>query len=113
MECESFRKKHFNLYYDRLLLSTNKVSFIEETDKKTQEESPSLEKFIKNPYVLEFLNLPQKSTYIEKDLEQALLDNLQSFLLELGKGFAFVSRQEHIRTETSEFYIDLFFTTIS
>ncbi|MGI6048498.1 MAG: PDDEXK nuclease domain-containing protein [Petrimonas sp.] len=103
------RRNISTLYYDRLLLSTNKTALIEETDKKTQEESPNLEEFIKNPYVLEFLNLPQKSTYVEKDLEQALLDNLQSFLLELGKGFAFVSRQEHIRTETSEFYIDLVF----
>lgn len=97
------------LYYDRLLLSTNKAPVIEETRKKTQEETPNLKEFIKNPYVLEFLNLPQKASYIEKDLEQALLDNLQSFLLELGKGFAFVSRQEHVRTEISEFYIDLVF----
>ncbi len=97
------RRNISTLYYDRLLLSTNKTALIEETDKKTQEERTNLEEFIKNPYVLEFLNLPQKSTYFEKDLEQSLLDNLQSFLLEPGKGFAFVSRQEHIRTETSEF----------
>lgn len=97
------------LYYDRLLLSENKASITKEPHKKIREEAPDLQEFIKNPYVLEFLNLPQKATYIEKDLEQALLDNLQSFLLELGKGFAFVSRQEHIRTETSDFYIDLVF----
>ncbi|MDO5523795.1 MAG: PDDEXK nuclease domain-containing protein [Bacteroidia bacterium] len=103
------RRNISSLYYDRLLLSANKTPTIEEARKTTQEETPTLEEFIKNPYVLEFLNLPQKETYVEKELEQALLDNLQSFLLELGKGFAFVSRQEHIRTETSEFYIDLVF----
>ena len=93
------------LYYDRLLISADKTPVIQEA----REETSDTFEFIKNPYVLEFLNLPQKATYIEKELEQALLDNLQSFLLELGKGFAFVSRQEHIRTETSEFYIDLIF----
>ncbi|WP_436415141.1 PDDEXK nuclease domain-containing protein [Petrimonas sp.] len=93
------------LYYDRLLISADKTPVIQEAREKTSDTF----EFIKNPYVLEFLNLPQKATYIEKELEQALLDNLQSFLLELGKGFAFVSRQEHIRTETSEFYIDLIF----
>ena len=93
------------LYYDRLLISADKTHVIQEA----REETSDTFEFIKNPYVLEFLNLPQKATYIEKELEQALLDNLQSFLLELGKGFAFVSRQEHIRTETSEFYIDLIF----
>lgn len=98
-----------SLYYDRLLLTANKTPIIKDTRKENQEKVPNLGEFIKNPYVLEFLNLQQKATYIEKDLEQALLDNLQSFLLELGKGFAFVSRQEHIRTDTSEFYIDLVF----
>jgi RecB family endonuclease NucS len=65
--------------------------------------------FIKNPSVLEFLNLPVNKSYSEQQLEQALIDNLQNFLLELGKGFSFVSRQKHIRTETTDFYIDLVF----
>ena len=99
------RRNISTLYYDRLLISADKTHVIQEA----REETSDTFEFIKNPYVLEFLNLPQKATYIEKELEQALLDNLQSFLLELGKGFAFVSRQEHIRTETSEFYIDLIF----
>ena len=55
--------------------------------------------FIKNPTVLEFLNLPTNKSYTEAELEKALIDNLQAFILELGKGFAFVARQEHIRTE--------------
>ena len=65
--------------------------------------------FIKNPYVLEFLNLPANLTHQEKDLEAALIQHLQQFLLELGKGFAFVARQKLIRTETSDFFIDLVF----
>ena len=65
--------------------------------------------FIKNPTVLEFLNLPTNKSYTEAELEKALIDNIQEFILELGKGFAFVARQEHIRTETSDFYIDLVF----
>lgn len=102
------RRNISTLYYDRLLLSSDK----ELVEDKTATDKPSIinnHEFIKNPYVLEFLNLPQKENYLEKDLEQALLNNIQTFLLELGKGFAFVSRQEHIRTETSEFYIDLVF----
>jgi RecB family endonuclease NucS len=65
--------------------------------------------FIKNPSVLEFLNLPTNKAYTEQQLEQALIDNIQHFLLELGKGFSFVARQKHIRTETADFFIDLVF----
>ncbi len=67
------------------------------------------EEFIRDPYVLEFLQIPTSSSYLERDLEQALINKLQQFLLELGKGFSFVSRQFRISTETSEFYIDLVF----
>ncbi|MCB0533916.1 MAG: DUF1016 family protein [Saprospiraceae bacterium] len=65
--------------------------------------------FIKDPYVLEFLNLPEQAIRSEKALETALIENLQQFLLELGKGFSFVGRQFRISTETSHFYIDLVF----
>ena len=65
--------------------------------------------FIKNPYVLEFLNLPANLTHKEKDLETAIIKHLQQFLLEQGKVFAFVARQKLIRTETSDFFIDLVF----
>lgn len=90
------------LYYDRLLASGKP---------ETQAQDPPMraEDFIKNPAVLEFLQLPASFAYSEADLEKALIDNLQHFLLELGKGFAFVARQQHIRTETSDFYIDLVF----
>ena len=65
--------------------------------------------FIKDPYVLEFLNLPNNLTHKEKDLENAIVKHLQHFLLELGKGFAFVAQQKLIRTETSDYFIDLVF----
>lgn len=65
--------------------------------------------WVKDPYVLEFLQLPEAVRHSEKTLEAALMDNLQQFLLELGKGFSFVGRQFRISTETSHFYIDLVF----
>lgn len=71
-------------------------------------ESPHLE-FIKDPYVLEFLQLPEPGRLKESKLEQAIINELQKFLLELGKGFSFVARQMRISTETSHFYIDLVF----
>lgn len=76
---------------------------------KTAEFQQDPYEFIKNPAVLEFLNIPTHYAYNESDLEKNLINNLQQFLLELGKGFAFVARQKHIRTETQDFYIDLVF----
>ncbi len=97
------------LYYDRLIASADKELVKKEMIEKTVETSLNPSDFIKNPTVLEFLNLPTNKSYTEAELEKALIDNLQAFILELGKGFAFVSRQEHIRTETSDFFIDLVF----
>lgn len=97
------------LYYDRLLASSDKDTVKNEMLEKTRENPLNPHNFIKNPTVLEFLNLPTNKSYTEAELEKALIDNLQEFILELGKGFAFVARQEHIRTETSDFYIDLVF----
>lgn len=97
------------LYYQRLLSSGNKEVVKNEMLEKTQELQHNAFDFIKNPAVLEFLNLPTGLSYTEKELEKALIDNLQKFIMELGKGFAFVARQEHIKTETSDFYIDLVF----
>ena len=97
------------LYYQRLLSSQKKDLVIAEMKEKTADfQSDNLE-FIKNPAVLEFLGLPNNSGYIEAELEKAIIEHIQQFLLELGKGFAFVSRQQLIRTETTEFYIDLVF----
>ncbi len=93
------------LYYQRLLSSQNK----EVLQPASTFEVQTPKDFIKDPYVFEFLNIPELSSTSEKDIETALITNLQSFLLELGKGFSFVGRQFRISTETSHFYIDLVF----
>lgn len=90
------------LYYQRLLSSQNELSV------NTKDEKNIFD-FIKDPYVFEFLNLSQPTTLSENSIETALIENLQHFLLELGKGFSFVGRQFRISTETSHFYIDLVF----
>jgi len=97
------------LYYQRLLSSQKKDLVVAEMQEKTAALQDIKLDFIKNPTVLEFLGLPSNGTYLEEGLEKAIIDHLQQFLLELGKGFAFVSRQQLIRTETAEFYIDLVF----
>ncbi|AHG74295.1 PDDEXK nuclease domain-containing protein [Mannheimia bovis] len=95
------------LYYDRLLASQDKGLVEQEMKEKTATLQAA--DFIKSPTVLEFLNLPTSMAYSEAELEKALIDNLQQFMLELGKGFAFVARQQHIRTELSDFFVDLVF----
>jgi len=95
------------LYYHRLLASQKKDLVKKEMEHDIK--STSQDDFIRNPAVLEFLSLPNGKAYTESEFEQALIDNLQQFLLELGKGFSFVARQKHIRTDTSDFYIDLVF----
>lgn len=97
------------LYYQRLLSSQDKESVKKEMFEKRKDGKQNLKDFIRNPAVLEFLNLPTSKSYTEAQLEKGLIDNLQEFLLELGKGFAFVARQKHIRTETQDFFIDLVF----
>lgn len=97
------------LYYQRLLASQMKEVVKEEMQLKTAEFQKDPHEFIKNPTVLEFLNIPTHYAYNENELEKSLINNLQQFLLELGKGFAFVARQKHIRTETQDFFIDLVF----
>lgn len=68
--------------------------------------------FIKNPVIGEFLGFTVDSSFRESELEQSIIDNLEKFLLELGKGFAFVARQQHIHTEKEDYYIDLVFYNI-
>lgn len=77
-------------------------------DLPTTSEHDPLE-YIKNPFVAEFMGFHRDSKYSETELEQALIDNLEKFILELGRGFAFVERQQHIVTDTDDFYIDLVF----
>ena len=90
-------------------MSQVKKPVIKEMRTKTKKYQESKLEFIKNPSVLEFLGLPANSGYSEAVLEKAIINHLQQFILELGKGFAFVERQQLIRTETSDFYIDLVF----
>ena len=95
------------LYYNRIVASIDKKTVEDEMKEKIK--SLQTEEFIKNPVVLEFLDLPTNMFYTESQLEKALTDDIQKFMMELGKGFAFVERQQHIRTENSDFYIDLVF----
>jgi predicted nuclease of restriction endonuclease-like (RecB) superfamily len=96
------------LYYERLLASQDRTAVEQEARTKTAELRSGPEDYLRDPYVLDFLNLPSQ-TFLESELEQALIDNLQHFLLELGKGFAFVARQQRISTDDQDFYIDLVF----
>ena len=95
------------MYYNRILASRDKESVAAEI--QTTEPKPEYEKIIKDPYVLEFLDLPANEHYYESDVEQALIDHLQKFLLELGRGFSFVARQKHFNADGRHFYIDLVF----
>ncbi|MBR2427884.1 MAG: DUF1016 family protein [Lentisphaeria bacterium] len=97
------------LYYDRMLLSADKQSTKADAEENMALAKLEPENFIRNPYVLEFLNLKDYPNLHEKDIEEGLINNLQSFLLELGKGFCFVARQKRIRFEEQDFYIDLVF----
>lgn len=93
--------------YERLLLSNDKEAVLAVARKQRLPETPS--EIIKDPMVLEFLGLEQKSTYYEKDLESAILSHIADFLLEFGKGFSFVARQKRILLEDDEFFVDLVF----
>jgi predicted nuclease of restriction endonuclease-like (RecB) superfamily len=96
------------LYYERLLSSKDKTPVEEEAHNHTEPLKVDQRNYLRDPYILDFLNLPY-SPVLENKLEQSLIDNLQQFLLELGKGFAFITRQQRITTEDQDFYIDLVF----
>jgi len=96
------------LYYERLLASQDRAAVEQEAQVNTTELRARPEDYLRDPYVLDFLSLPSQ-TFLESELEQGLIDNLQQFLLELGKGFAFVARQQRISTDDQDFYIDLVF----
>ncbi|WP_292368544.1 PDDEXK nuclease domain-containing protein [Methanoregula sp. UBA64] len=98
-----------SLSYERLLKSQDRAIKKPAVLKNRSAGSQSPDEFIRDPYVLEFLHIPSSASYLEHELEQALIDKLRDFLMELGKGFSFVGRQYRISTETSEFYIDLVF----
>ncbi len=93
--------------YHRLALSRNKKEILRLSHKGHIIEKA--QDVIKEPFILEFLKIPETDIYSEKDLEQKIIDNLQMFLLELGKGFTFVGRQYRITLENHHFYVDLVF----
>lgn len=95
------------MYYQRLLSSQDKAPVSAEI--QTSEPKPEYEKIVKDPYVMEFLQIKPDTHVFESDLEQALIDHLQQFLLELGRGFSFVARQKRFTLDDQNFYIDLVF----
>ncbi|MFH0999518.1 MAG: PDDEXK nuclease domain-containing protein [Bacteroidota bacterium] len=101
------QRQYDSSLYSRLALSRDKKKIIELSEKGLIIEKPN--DAIKDPYVLEFIGLPEKSSYSESDLEQKLIDKLEHFLLELGTGFAFVARQKRITFDEKHFRIDLVF----
>lgn len=97
------------LYYERLLMSTKKQPVGDEMQDKTKAYQQDKLEYIKSPVVLEFLGLPEDTSLAESKLETAIINNLEKFLMEMGKGYALVARQQHIRTEENDYYIDLVF----
>ena len=97
------------LYYERLLMSKKKQPVVNEMQDKTKAYQQDKLEYIKSPVVLEFLGLPEDTSLAESKLETAIINNLEKFLMEMGKGYALVARQQHIRTEENDYYIDLVF----
>lgn len=96
-------------YYYRMLKSQNKPAVENEMMRLTANYQADKLEFIKNPVIAEFLGLASNTDFTESDLEKSILSNLQKFLMEMGKGYAFVARQQHIHTEKQDYFIDLVF----
>jgi predicted nuclease of restriction endonuclease-like (RecB) superfamily len=106
------RTLHRNIasqYHSRLLQSAHKEKVVAEMHQLTGSLQNDKLEFIKNPVVAEFLGLQPNSDFTETELEGSIISHLQKFIMEMGKGFAFVARQKHIRTDMGDFYIDLVF----
>lgn len=111
-ESWSYRTLQRNIatqYYHRLLASNDRTIVEDEMHNKTAEYQSDKLEFIKNPVIAEFLGLTPNSDFSETELEGAIITNLQKFLMELGRGYAFVARQQHIHTEKKDYFIDLVF----
>lgn len=111
-EMWSFRTLNRNIntqYYERMMLSQMSNEVKNEMIQNTVPYQRDKFEFIKNPTVLEFLGLPGNKGYTEQKIEQAIIDNMEHFLLEMGKGFALVARQQLIRTPLEDYYVDLVF----
>lgn len=96
-------------YYYRLLKSQNKAPVEQEMKELTAPYQADKLEFIKNPVIAEFLGMAEDASFTETELETSIISNLQKFLMELGKGYAFVARQQHIHTEKQDYFIDLVF----
>jgi predicted nuclease of restriction endonuclease-like (RecB) superfamily len=96
-------------YYYRMLKSQNKDAVEQEMRQKTYDYQNDKLEFIKNPVMAEFLGMSYNTDLTETKLEQCIITNMQKFLMEMGKGYAFVARQQHIHTEKRDYYIDLVF----
>lgn len=101
-------------YYHRLLQTPEQIRHEVSSEMSTLTADFERDKlsYLKNPVIAEFLGLPQNPVYTESNLETAIIDHLQTFIMELGKGYAFVARQQHIKTDMGDFYIDLVFYNI-
>ena len=110
LSVRDLKRQMYSLHYERLLMSKDKKALIE-YERKGSIPSKT-EELIKDPYVLEFLDLDEKKTYTEREIETRILDDLQKFLLELGQGFSFVARQKRFTLDNDHFYIDLLFYNI-
>ena len=104
----ALERQKSKLYYERLLSSKEKSPLKQEAQEKIKPLQVDVKNMLRDPYIFDFLNIDDK-TLFETDIEQSLIDNLQKFLLELGRGFAFVSRQQRLCVEEQDFYIDLVF----
>lgn len=112
VESWSVRTLHRNIssqYYYRLLQSQNSDVVRKEMQDKTSDYQKDKLEFVKNPIVAEFLGFASNSDFTESQLESSLITHLQKFIMELGKGYAFVARQQHIHTDMGDYYIDLVF----
>lgn len=110
LSVRDLKRQIYSLHYERLHLSKDKEALMEYERKGNTPNKP--EEVIKDPYILEFLDLEEKHTCTEKELETQILDDLQKFLLELGQGFSFVARQKRFTIDNDHFYIDLLFYNI-
>lgn len=96
-------------YYYRLMASPSKEGVIKEMEEKTKDYQLDKLEHVKNPVILDFLNLSKNEYHYESEIETAIINNLQKFLMELGKGYAFVGRQYRIQTEENNYFVDLVF----
>ncbi len=105
---KTLRRNISTQYYDRMLLSTDKDSVRLEMQEKTNPYQNRYE-FLRNPIIADFLGMEEDREYLESELEKNIIENLEKFMMELGKGFAFVERQQRVHTDKEDYYIDLVF----